>query len=107
SQRGAAYTQDLFGTGVLQPRRNSNTAELRRLLPQMGGFGQDRFRAHDTRVPPVEEADALFVAHLAPIEDGDECAGVEEGLTGHASGIQGRTPGASGRGRGLRTPASR
>jgi hypothetical protein len=74
---------------------------------KMRGFGQDRFRADHRPFPGVEEAAALLVILLAPVEETDEGAGIEKKLSGHASGRPGRRHDASSPGRECRTPPSR
>ena len=56
---------------------------------------------------PWREGEMLLVVRLGPVENRDECASIEEELTGHDSRIRGCTPGAYWRGRGCRIPANR
>lgn len=60
---------------------------------QMSRLGQHRLAADDAPFPALEEAGALLMKALAAIEEGNETAGVEEQLTGHAPGSRERMRG--------------
>src|SRR5207247_3376525 len=62
---------------------------------KMGRLGQDRFGADDWTAPGVEEVRAVGVMGLTPVQQRDQCSGVEEELTGHSSETRGCRPDAS------------
>jgi hypothetical protein len=57
----------------------------------VSGFGQHRLGRHHRAGPVGEGTTALQVVRLAAIEERDECTGLEQQLTGHASTTRERT----------------
>jgi hypothetical protein len=74
---------------------------------EVSGFSQHRLGRHHTAGPVREGTTTLQVVRLAAIEERDQCTGIEQQLSGHASTPRARTDDVAPPGRGLPTTTSR